>query len=122
MDAETGVAAIAGLEVAVYAGRIVDPSGAALQNEGSIVMGVGSALFEATEYSDGQLRTRRSRSTRCPPSGDVPGFGAEIVEREGADVHGLGETALPLCRRAVGNALRSLGIAAATCPCIPRRC
>ncbi len=120
VDAETGVAEIAGLEVAVYAGRVVDASGAALQNDGSIVMGVGSALFEATEYSDGQMLTTTFSEYQVPAFSDVPPFTAEIVEGgEGADVHGLGETALPLIPAALGNALRSLGAAQRRMPVRP---
>jgi CO/xanthine dehydrogenase Mo-binding subunit len=111
VDPETGVAAIADLAVAVYAGRIVDDSGAALQNDGSIVMGVGSALFEATEYADGQMLTTTFSDYQVPAFSDVPPFSAEIIEGgEEADVHGLGETALPLVPAALGNALRSLGV------------
>jgi CO/xanthine dehydrogenase Mo-binding subunit len=110
VDAETGVAGIAALEVAVYAGRVVDASGAALQNDGSIVMGLGSALFEATEYADGQMLTTTFSDYQVPAFSDVPPFSAEIIEGgEEAAVHGLGETALPLVPAALGNALRSLG-------------
>ena len=113
VDDETGVTEIAGLEVAVYAGRVVDASGAALQNDGSIVMGIGSALFEATEYADGQMLTTTFSDYQVPAFSDIPPFTAEIVEGgEAADVHGLGETALPLVPAALGNALRSLGAAA----------
>jgi CO/xanthine dehydrogenase Mo-binding subunit len=120
IDPETGVAEIAALEVAVYAGRVVDASGAALQNDGSIVMGIGSALFEATEYADGQMLTTTFSDYQIPAFSDIPPFTAEIVEGgEGADVHGLGETALPLVPAALGNALRSLGAAQSRMPVRP---
>jgi CO/xanthine dehydrogenase Mo-binding subunit len=120
IDRETGVAEIEGLEVAVYAGRIVDAAGAALQNDGSIVMGVGSALFEATEYADGQMLTTTFSDYQVPAFSDVPPFNAEIIEGgEAADVHGLGETALPLVPAALGNALRSLGAAQQRMPVRP---
>ena len=74
VDDETGVTEIADLEVAVYAGRVVDASGAALQNDGSIVMGIGSALFEATEYADGQMLTTTFSEYQVPAFSDVPPF------------------------------------------------
>jgi CO/xanthine dehydrogenase Mo-binding subunit len=120
IDPETGVTEIAALEVAVYAGRVVDASGAALQNDGSIVMGIGSALFEATEYADGQMLTTTFSDYQVPAFSDVPAFTAETIEGGAeADVHGLGETALPLVPAALGNALRSLGAAQARMPVRP---
>jgi CO/xanthine dehydrogenase Mo-binding subunit len=120
IDEETGVAEITQLEVAVYAGRVVDASGAGLQNDGSIVMGIGSALFEATEYADGQMLTTTFSDYQIPAFSDIPPFTAEVVEGgEEADVHGLGETALPLIPAALGNALRSLGAPQSRMPVRP---
>ena len=120
VDAETGMTEIENLEVAVYAGRVVDASGAGLQNDGSIVMGIGSALFEATEYADGQMLTTTFSEYQVPAFADLPPFAAEVIEGgEGADVHGLGETALPLVPAALGNALRSLGAAQSRMPVRP---
>jgi CO/xanthine dehydrogenase Mo-binding subunit len=111
VDPETGVVEITDLKVAVYAGRVVDASGADLQNDGSIVMGVGSALFEATEYADGQPLATTFSDYQVPAFQDVPPFEAELLEGgKGADIHGLGETALPLVPAALGNGLRSLGV------------
>ena len=42
-----------------------------------------------------------------------------LIEREGAEVHGLGETALPPVPTAVGNALGSLGIHVTDLPMTP---
>ena len=53
MDEETGVVEIVRLAASVYAGQVVEPVRAELQNEGSLVMGVGSALFEALDFSGG---------------------------------------------------------------------
>ena len=48
--------------------------------------------------------------TSCPAAGDLPRLTHELIEREGAEVHGLGETALPPVPAAIGNALASLGV------------
>ena len=45
-----------------------------------------------------------------PAAGDLPDLTYDLVEREGAEIHGLGETALPPVPAAIGNALHSLGI------------
>ena len=57
-----------------------------------------------------------------PAPGDVPArFTHEIIEREGAEVHGLGETALPPVPAAIGNALASLGAHVTRLPMTPER-
>ena len=86
--------------------------GAELQNEGSLIMGLGTALFEAIDFGDGQVANANLSDYSIPAPGDLPArFTHEIIEREGADVHGLGETVLPPVPAAIGNALQSLGLA-----------
>ena len=45
----------------------------------------------------------------------------ELIERDGAEVHGLGETALPPVPAAIGNALASLGAHLTELPMTPER-
>ena len=40
----------------------------------------------------------------------MPRLTHDLIERDGAEVHGLGETALPPVPAAIGNALASLGL------------
>ena len=91
--------------------RSVNPEGAALQNEGSLLMGLGTTLFEAIDFAEGQVTNANLSDYNLPSMGDVPArFTHEIIEREGAEVHGLGETVLPPVPAAIGNALYSLGL------------
>src|ERR1700680_3632064 len=55
VDSETGLTTIARLHTAVYAGNVVDRPGAELQNEGSTIFGVGTALLEGIVFDDGQV-------------------------------------------------------------------
>ena len=121
VDRETGVVEIVGLAAAVYAGRVVDASRAALQNDGSVVMGIGSALYESIEFSDGQVTNANMGDYQVPAFRDVPAFSATLHELPGAEIHGLGETALPLVPAATGNALRALGLAQSHLPIHPER-
>jgi CO/xanthine dehydrogenase Mo-binding subunit len=105
----------------VYAGRIVDGSRAALQNDGSVVMGIGAALYEAIEFADGQVTNANLGDYQLPAFCDVPAFSAELLETAGGEIHGLGETALPLVPPALGNALQSLGLGQAHMPVHPER-
>jgi CO/xanthine dehydrogenase Mo-binding subunit len=110
VDEETGRVTVEHLHAAVYAGRVVNRPGAELQNEGSMLMGLGTTLFEAIEFADGQVTNANLSDYNVPAAGDVPRLTHELIEREGADVHGLGETALPPVPAAIGNALASLGV------------
>jgi CO/xanthine dehydrogenase Mo-binding subunit len=121
VDEETGRVAVEHLHAAVYAGRVVNRPGAELQNEGSMLMGLGTALFESVEFSGGQVTNANLSEYNLPAARDVPRLTHELIEREGAEVHGLGETALPPVPAAIGNALASLGAHVTALPMTPER-
>jgi CO/xanthine dehydrogenase Mo-binding subunit len=110
VDEETGRLTVEHIHAAVYAGRVVNRAGAELQNEGSMLMGLGTTLFEAVEFADGQVTNANFSDYNVPAFGDLPKLTHELIEREGAEVHGLGETALPPIPPAIGNALATLGV------------
>jgi CO/xanthine dehydrogenase Mo-binding subunit len=122
VDEETGRISVEHLHGVAYAGRVVDRTGAELQNEGSLVMGLGTALFEAIDFSDGQVGNANLSDYNVPALGDLPvRFTHELIEREGAAVHGLGETVLPPVPAAIGNALHALGLRLRDLPMTPER-
>jgi CO/xanthine dehydrogenase Mo-binding subunit len=122
VDEETGKIEVTRLHAAIYAGRVVNRPAAELQNEGSMIMGLGSALFEQVVYADGQVANANLSDYAIPSAADVPvELTQELVEREGAEVHGLGETALPPVPPAIGNAVASLGIHVTDLPLTPER-
>jgi CO/xanthine dehydrogenase Mo-binding subunit len=110
VDEETGRVDVVRLHASVYAGRVVNRPGAELQNEGSMIMGLGSALFEAVEFEGGQVTNANLSDYEVPSIGDLPELTHDLIERDGAEVHGLGETALPPVPAAIGNALAALGL------------
>ncbi|TML88446.1 MAG: xanthine dehydrogenase family protein molybdopterin-binding subunit [Actinobacteria bacterium] len=111
VDEETGKVTVTHLHTTTYAGRVVNRLGAELQTEGSMIMGLGTALFEEVAFEDGQVINANLSDYATPSFADVPTrFTYELIEEDGADVHGLGETALPPVPPAVGNAVASLGI------------
>jgi CO/xanthine dehydrogenase Mo-binding subunit len=120
VDEETGKVGIVRLHVASYAGRVVNRPGAELQNEGSAIMGVGSALFEEVVIEGGQVTNPNFSDYEVPAAADVPArLSQELLEAEGADVHGLGETAVPPVPAAIGNAVASLGADVTSLPLTP---
>jgi CO/xanthine dehydrogenase Mo-binding subunit len=100
---------------------VVNRAGAELQNEGSMLMGLGTALFEAVEFADGQVTNANLSDYNLPTAGDLPRLTHELIERDGAEVHGLGETALPPVPAAIGNALASLGAQVTSLPITAER-
>ncbi|BBL80892.1 aldehyde oxidase [Rubrobacter xylanophilus] len=111
VDEETGRFRVVRLHAPVYAGRVVDRPAAELQNEGSMIMGLGTALFESNEFTGGQISNPNLSDYNLPAMDDMPeALSHDLLEREGAGIHGLGETALPPVPPAIGNALYSRGI------------
>ncbi|HEY6777871.1 MAG TPA: xanthine dehydrogenase family protein molybdopterin-binding subunit [Thermoleophilaceae bacterium] len=111
VDEETGLVTVEHLHAAVYAGRVVDRAGAELQNEGSMIMGLGTALLESVDHADGQITNANLSDYNVPAAGDLPRrLTHDLIERDDAEPHGLGETALPPVPAAIGNALASLGL------------
>jgi CO/xanthine dehydrogenase Mo-binding subunit len=122
VDEETGKVTVEHLHGVAYAGRVVNRPGAELQNEGALVMGLGAALFEAIDFGDGQVANANLSDYNVPALADLPAqFTHEIIEREGAEVHGLGETVLPPVPAAIGNALQSLRLSVHELPITPER-
>jgi CO/xanthine dehydrogenase Mo-binding subunit len=121
LDEATGRLTVEHLHAAVYAGRVVNRPGAELQNEGSMLMGLGTTLFEAVEFADGQVTNANLSDYNVPAAGDLPRLTHDLIESEGAEVHGLGETALPPIPPAIGNALASLGAHVTELPITPER-
>jgi CO/xanthine dehydrogenase Mo-binding subunit len=110
VDEETGAVSVKHLHASVYAGRVVNRPGAELQNEGSMIMGLGTALYEAIDFNGGQVTNANLSDYNIPAAPDVPRLTHDLLEREGAVPHGLGETALPPVPPAIGNALASYGL------------
>jgi CO/xanthine dehydrogenase Mo-binding subunit len=111
VDEETGRYRVMKLHAPIYAGRVINRPAAELQNEGSMIMGLGTALFESNEFAEGQITNANLSDYNVPAMDDMPvTLSHELVECEGGEIQGLGETALPPVPPAIGNALYSRGI------------
>jgi CO/xanthine dehydrogenase Mo-binding subunit len=123
VDTRTGKVTIVQAHASVYAGQVVNRLTAELQNLGNIVFGVGSALFEELVYDQGQLVNPNLSDYLIPSFLDLPEqMTHDLVERPGAEIHGLGETALPVIPAAVGNAVaRAIGARVTELPLTPER-
>jgi CO/xanthine dehydrogenase Mo-binding subunit len=108
VDDQTGVTTITRLHTAVYAGNVVDRPGAELQNEGSTIFGIGSALLEGIIFEGGQVTNGNLSDYEIPSILDVPEFTYDLLEG-GQHSHGLGEMAVPVVPAAIGNAVAAAG-------------
>jgi CO/xanthine dehydrogenase Mo-binding subunit len=122
VDEETGRVSVERLHAVSYAGRVVNRAGAELQNEGAMIMALGTALHEAIDTSGGQVTNANLSDYQLPALADLPGrLTSELIERQGAEPHGLGETAIPPVPAAIGNALAALGLSLTALPLTAER-
>jgi isoquinoline 1-oxidoreductase len=97
------------LVVAFECGAIVNPEGLHNQVEGSIVQGLGGALFEAVEFGKGQLVNGSMRDYRVPRFKDVPPIDIILLDRPDLPSAGAGETPIVCVAPAIGTAVRAFG-------------
>jgi CO/xanthine dehydrogenase Mo-binding subunit len=123
IDTETGQVRLTHVHAATYAGRVINRFTAELQNEGSVIMGIGSALFEEIKFDGGQVSNPNLSDYMIPSIMDLPDtLSQHLIEREGAASHGLGETALPAIPAAVGNAVaHAIGYRVRSLPITPEK-
>jgi isoquinoline 1-oxidoreductase len=97
-------------------GAIVNPDGLHNQVEGSIVQGLGGALFERVEFSGGRLQNGSMEQYRVPRFKDMPAIEIELLDRRDLASAGAGETPIVCVAPAIGSAVRTLGTVAAELP------
>jgi CO/xanthine dehydrogenase Mo-binding subunit len=110
VDLETGKVRILRIVTAVDVGKAIHPKQCGLQNEGSMLSGVGSALFEEMVYDNGQPINSNFLEYMLPSMEDHPlEFHSVLVETPHPEgpfgAKGMGEAALPAVAPAVGNAI-----------------
>jgi CO/xanthine dehydrogenase Mo-binding subunit len=118
VDRETGLVDVRRVHSTVYSGRVIDREGAELQQEGSMICGLGSALFEGLVWDGGQLVNANLSDYEIPSVADLPDVSYDFIE-SGAQSHGLGEMAVPVVPAAIGNAVAALGYPVRDLPITP---
>jgi len=112
VEVDTGTGKVRVLKVAtsVDVGKAIHPLQCNLQNEGSALAGLGSALFEEMRFDNGQPINCTFLDYLLPSMLDHPGeFQSLLVETPHPDgpcgAKGMGEAALPPMAPAIGNAI-----------------
>jgi len=104
------------LVVTFECGAIVNPDGLKNQVEGSVVQGLGGALFEAIEFGGGKLANGTMAQYRVPRFKDVPVIDVVLLDRRDLPSAGAGETPIVCVAPAIGSAARSFGTVATELP------
>jgi CO/xanthine dehydrogenase Mo-binding subunit len=106
VDTETGRITILRYASASFAGRVVNPRLAEMQNDGNVIFGLGPTLMEEILYDGGQATNPNLADYAIPSIRDVPvELISTSIESEEGEMHGIGEMTLPPVAPAVANAI-----------------
>ena len=106
VDTETGRITILRYSAASFAGRVVNPRMAQLQNDGNVIFGLGPALMEEIVYDGGQATNPNLADYAIPSIRDIPvDLISVCIESEKGEMHGIGEMTLPPVAPAIANAI-----------------
>ncbi|MBS0332108.1 MAG: xanthine dehydrogenase family protein molybdopterin-binding subunit [Proteobacteria bacterium] len=104
VDPSSGVVKVEKLDLVVDCGSVVDPDGALSQMQGAALWGMSLALFEGTEFRDGQVKDTNLATYKPLRMADVPDLAVEFMPSTEPPV-GLGEPATTVVGPAIGNAI-----------------
>jgi len=90
---------------ALDCGLTVNPDGAINQVEGSILMGMGTALYEAVEFRRGTVLNSGFARYRMPRITDTPNIDVVLVGEPDQASTGAGEPGIVPVAAALGNAI-----------------
>jgi CO/xanthine dehydrogenase Mo-binding subunit len=125
VDSETGRVAVPRMHAELYAGKIINPRLCELQIQGATIFGLGQALFEQlAQDTNGAITNPNLSDYMIPSFHDVPAeLTVHMLEPYGVtEVHGVGETAVPPARPAIGNAIsRAVGTHFLELPITPEK-
>lgn len=86
-------------------GAILNPDQLKNQVEGSVIQGMGGALFEAVDFEDGRILNALFSKYRVPRFRDVPSIEVVLLDRRDLPPAGAGETPIVTIAPAIANAI-----------------
>ena len=86
-------------------GAIINPHHLENQAIGSIIQGLGGALFEAVEFADGKILNSGLSAYRVPRFSDVPKIEIILIDRKDLPSAGAGEASIVGIAPAIRNAI-----------------
>jgi CO/xanthine dehydrogenase Mo-binding subunit len=120
VDRESGKVRVVRVVTAFECGAIVNPDNLRNQIEGSNIMGLGGALFEAIEFENGRILNGRLPRYRVPRFSDVPVLETVLLDRKDLPSAGAGECPIVGLAPAIGNAIfDATGVRLRSLPMVP---
>jgi isoquinoline 1-oxidoreductase len=101
-------------------GAILNPDHLKNQIEGSVIMGLGGALFEQIDFENGKILNANFADYELPRFRDAPQLETVLINRLDLTSEGAGETPIIGIAPAVGNAIfAATGVRLRSMPMIP---
>ncbi len=120
IDRADGTVRVVRLVTAFECGAVVNPLHLENQVEGAVMMGLGGALFEHIEYTDGVITNARLSDYRVPRFSDLPKLETVLLDRKDLPSAGAGETPIVAVAPAIGNAIfNAVGVRLCSLPMVP---
>ncbi len=108
VELATGKVTVLRYAAASFAGRVVNPHLARLQNDGNVIFGLGPTLMEALALDGGQITNPNLADYPIPSIRDIPReLITACIESGEGEFHGIGEITLPPVAPAVANAIEA---------------
>ena len=102
---DTGQIRVMRCVTAFECGAIVNPLQCENQVIGSVIQGMGGALFEEIEFENGRIMNGWMSRYRVPRYSDVPAMETILLDRKDLPSAGAGECAIVTIAPAIGNAI-----------------
>jgi nicotinate dehydrogenase subunit B len=120
VNEKSGAVRIVRIVTAFDCGAVVNPDNLRNQIEGSNIMALGGALFEAIEFENGRILNPRFSRYRVPRFEDTPQIETVLIDRKDIPSAGAGETPIVGLAPAVGNAIfQAAGVRLRSMPMAP---
>jgi nicotinate dehydrogenase subunit B len=120
VDRASGKAQIVRVVTAFECGAVVNPDGLKNQVEGSVIQGIGGALFEAIDFENGKILNPRFSRYRVPRFSDMPKLETVLLDRKDLQSAGAGECPIVALAPAVGSAIfDATGVRLRSLPMVP---
>ncbi|TXK31161.1 xanthine dehydrogenase family protein molybdopterin-binding subunit, partial [Pontibacter qinzhouensis] len=120
VDSKTGEVNVVRLTSAFECGAIINPEHLENQILGSLVQGLGGALFEAVDFKDGKILNPLFGQYRVPRFKDTPAIEIIQLNRKDLPSAGAGEAPIVGVAPAIRNAIAAAtGIRLKALPLVP---